>query len=378
MPTEGGRPWRLNRGRVFGWTRDSRAVYYTSNEDYYIYRKPFDDPQAEATKVLYNGGYYAAISPCERYIAYEQSGYIRIVEQDTQRVIGNWEHPEKERGTGCLVEWSPDSREISISDQVSMGLWIYDLRTRTARKVLSGPIARGLWSQDRARLFFELRAPYYEIWVADLDPSSPTLQSLGPSRTITEHYQEMVARDSFRMKADPANSAHAASRDRFQSNLLLLDIMQDEALKDFEASLDLPNDRRGAGRRLLSGRDGCPVRAGRQAECQIRSVLFAKGDGPWRPSTAISRGARSCAVPTGMLGKTPAQISRTRCSLIGLATALTSRITCSWQWHLSRWAGEIRHKGGFSKSFVTRTSSNRTLSRRYGKEHFVRPRLSSV
>lgn len=224
IPAQGGKSCRLNKGRVIGWTNDSKSVYYMSNDDFYLYRKPFDNPNAELTKLLFTPCNYPAISPCEKYVAYERyvgrkSMEIYIVDLINRRLVSTWRFPVKEKPSACLIEWSPDSSEISIGDGTSMGLWIYSLKKDTAYKVLSGPIARGLWSKDHKHLFFELRSPYYEIWVADIDPNLPTYQFLGPARTKEEHYRELIERDSFRIRADPSENEYVQSRNKWQKAL---------------------------------------------------------------------------------------------------------------------------------------------------------------
>jgi tetratricopeptide (TPR) repeat protein len=101
------------------------------------------------------------------------------------------------------VNWSPNGRELGIQ---GIGLWIYNLDTKTAANVLSGHIAWHSWSRPDKSLFAFQRqynvSVQRAIWVAKLDPNESTAESLGPGRTVEEYYQEMV--DYYTRRIDTA------------------------------------------------------------------------------------------------------------------------------------------------------------------------------
>jgi Tol biopolymer transport system component len=70
-----------------------------------------------------------------------------------------------------LAAWSPDGKRIAFGGWGAndpSGLWVLDLDTSEAVRVLSGPCTMPAWSPDGTRLSFDLRlATGSEIWVMD-------------------------------------------------------------------------------------------------------------------------------------------------------------------------------------------------------------------
>ena len=88
IPAAGGEPWHLGKGVLLGWSRDSKYIYYHRYmEDWFVYRKAFDDPRAEPERVTYSPSYLPAISPDEKYVAYEHRGEILITEIETCETV---------------------------------------------------------------------------------------------------------------------------------------------------------------------------------------------------------------------------------------------------------------------------------------------------
>ena len=84
----GGEPWHLGKGVLLGWSRDSKYIYYHRYmQDWFIYKKVFDDPDAEPERVIYSPSYFPAISPDEKYVAYEHRGEILITDLQTRETI---------------------------------------------------------------------------------------------------------------------------------------------------------------------------------------------------------------------------------------------------------------------------------------------------
>jgi serine/threonine protein kinase/tetratricopeptide (TPR) repeat protein len=208
IPAGGGEPWHLGKGVLLGWSRDSKYIYYHRyQEDWFIYKKAFDDPQAEPERVIYSPSYVPAISPDEKYVAYEHRGKVLITEIETGETVVAWRLPilpvyydaawREPMGTDyepIPIEWSPTGRELSIGTELTgFGFWIYDLDTRTARRVLPGAVVWGRWSRDGRKMALVVGHPWWEIWEADIDPNRPTVESLGPGLAEQEHCRDMVA-----------------------------------------------------------------------------------------------------------------------------------------------------------------------------------------
>jgi len=208
IPAAGGDPWHLVKGVLLGWSKDSRYIYYHRySGDWFICKKAFDDPEAEPERIIYSPSYFPAISPDEKYIAYEHRGEILITDIDTKETIAAWRLPvlpvyfqaawRKPMPTDyepIPIEWSPTGRELSLGSELTgFGFWIYDLETKTARRVLPGAVVWGRWSCDGTKMALVVGHPAWEIWEADIDPNRPTVESLGPGLTTEQHCREMIA-----------------------------------------------------------------------------------------------------------------------------------------------------------------------------------------
>jgi serine/threonine protein kinase/Flp pilus assembly protein TadD len=208
IPAAGGEPWHLGKGVLLGWSRDSKYIYYHRYlDDWFIYKKAFDDPQAEPERIIYSPSYFPAISPDEKYIAYEHRGEILITDLDTRETIAvwrlpvlpvyyeaAWRLPMNTDYEPIPIEWSPTGCELSIGSELSpFGFWIFDLKTRSACRVLPGAVIWGRWSRDGKKMVLVVGNPMWEIWEADIDPNRPTVESLGPCVVEQEHCRDMIA-----------------------------------------------------------------------------------------------------------------------------------------------------------------------------------------
>jgi len=209
MKADGSEPRRLAR-RAHGpsWSTDAQRVYYKSSEDPMLYWISIEDIQAQPVPVCVCSVDFPALSPQGDYVANVDGGtqrgaVLRIVDLATQSCIAEWPTPL----VSSACSWSPDERELSLGGlsgiRARTGLWIYDLTKKEAVKVLSGHISGASWSLDRTRLLFSLRVPYWETWVADLDPNLPTAESLRPVQTLEEHCLESIATCTRGLEADP-------------------------------------------------------------------------------------------------------------------------------------------------------------------------------
>jgi serine/threonine protein kinase/tetratricopeptide (TPR) repeat protein len=208
IPAAGGESWHLGKGVLLGWSQDSKYIYYHRYlDDWFIYKKAFDDPQAEAERIIYSPSYFPAISPDEKYVAYEHRGEILITDMDTRETIvawklpilpvyydAAWRRPMPTDYEPIPIEWSPTGRELSFGSELTpLGFWIYDLETKSASRVFSGVVIWGRWSRDGKKMVLVVGNPIWEIWEADIDPSRPTVESLGPGLARQEHCRDMIA-----------------------------------------------------------------------------------------------------------------------------------------------------------------------------------------
>ena len=218
MEADGSEPRRLAR-RTHGpsWSADANRVYYHSCEDRTLYSISIEDVQAQPVPVCVCSSTFPALSPAGNYVAHVEGGagraaVLRIVDVNTQSCIAEWPTPLE----SSAAFWSPDGRELSLGGlsgiRARTGLWIYDLMKREAVKVLSGHISGASWSLDRTRLLLGLRLPYWEAWVADLDPNLSTAESLRPVQTLEEHCREAMATCTRDLEADPESFVNRWTR----------------------------------------------------------------------------------------------------------------------------------------------------------------------
>ena len=163
-----------------------------------------DRPQDEPMEILSNCGQLTVISPDEHYIADCSSHELRIIDAVSKEMLATWIAPPVPPH-GLQVSWSPDSRELAITSSNGnwMGLWIYDLATRKAVRVLDGPWMFPRWAPDKSKMALTLGV-IIEIWQVDLDPDLPTAASFEMVRTTEQHSQYLMPLLDDWVVADPA------------------------------------------------------------------------------------------------------------------------------------------------------------------------------
>lgn len=245
MNKDGTKPRRLARGAGFpSWSPDSKHVYYQSRMEHMLCSISID-PQAKPVQVFPCFSYYPSVSPDDRRVAYvyqegepggPRNGVLRITDLVSRSPIAEWAAPVVMWGG----YWSPNGRELALlgglSGTASTGLWIYDVDRKEAAKVLSGPIVHASWAPGRTQLLIRLGMPYHEIWVADLDPSLPTAERLGPARTLEEHCIECIATCNRQLEADPNH--RISHLERTASALWINDDQAPGYLQELESAFD--------------------------------------------------------------------------------------------------------------------------------------------
>jgi len=198
MKADGSAPRRLAvQAHCPSWSFDSKQVYYHPHYNDRVYAISIDDPRAQPVPVCPHCSKFPATSPLGNYVANvdggaETAAVLRVVDVATQSCIAEWPTPL----VSPTAFWSPDENELSLGGlngiRARTGLWIYDLTQREGVKVLSGHFGGASWSPDRTRLLIHVGKPYWEVWIADLDPNLPTAESLKPVQTLEEHCLESI------------------------------------------------------------------------------------------------------------------------------------------------------------------------------------------
>jgi len=193
---------RIAEGSGPEWSDDSKLIYYHSGRALLSAQVEEDNP-IHAT-IIEPSGFSSLISPDGRYLAEADFRWLRVRDMLKGKVISQWLAPPFP-ATGLIFNWSPDSRELSIGGYPTcrMGLWILDIQTGQARRMLDGHIMSATWSPDRSKMAIVTGPPHIEIWLAELDPNQPTALALGDGRTIEEHCRELIEYYSRGVAADP-------------------------------------------------------------------------------------------------------------------------------------------------------------------------------
>ena len=229
MPANGGQADVISNGEAIAWTDDSKGLYLTQSRNPVLgsclYKTPVGQAGVEPEQLISFPSTEWAISPDNRYIAYVDHGELRIMELYSRSPVASWRAPMGQ--SRMNVSWSPDGREVSVASRHEpyLGLWIYELGTRQAFKILDGPVTSACWSPNGNRIAFELGQPYFEIWIADLKQGVPTSEALGPARSIENHYEDLV--DHY------VHSIEAGALD-MDSNQSLAKLIGDFALRGIE------------------------------------------------------------------------------------------------------------------------------------------------
>ncbi|MBC8217136.1 MAG: PD40 domain-containing protein [Planctomycetes bacterium] len=216
MKADGTEPRRLAYGRWPSWSQDSKHVYNQSSADQMLYSISIEDMDAEPLPIMPLPHSHCSVSPDEKYCAYAGRGTLKIVDLALKSLVFDWTVPLQLWGGN----WAPNGHEFSIGGYLNpedrTGLWIYDLDTKEAAKILCGQITNAAWDPNGVKLAFSLGPPFYEIWVAGLDPNISTIEALGLGRTIEEHYQDMVDHYTDVIKSDLENADGCLRRSQYR------------------------------------------------------------------------------------------------------------------------------------------------------------------
>jgi serine/threonine protein kinase/Tol biopolymer transport system component/tetratricopeptide (TPR) repeat protein len=215
MRSDGTEPRRLTRGAWPSWDRDSTLVYYRSRST--LHSISIMDENAKPKRIMPCPGYNPSVSPDNQHVAYMQGTSLKVASLPSQTVVAEWPLPLPSEGWGASA-WSPDGNELCLGGSGglgnSSGLWIYRLDHKEPAQTLDGPITVGSWAPDGTKLVFELGAPHCEIWTAELAPNLSITDTLGPARTLDQHWRELVASCTRQIEADARDAPAYARRAR--------------------------------------------------------------------------------------------------------------------------------------------------------------------
>ncbi len=220
MKSDGTEPRRLARGGWPSWSRDSAQVYYHSRREKMLCSISIARSNVEPKRIMACPSEFPSVSSDEQQVAYLENGSLKVKNLVSQAVVAEWRAPF---GTWGGPGWSPTGQELCLGADSSVGdrtgLWIYPLDSNEPAKVLTSQVMAASWAPDGTKLVFALRPPYFELWTADLDPAVSTIDTLGPGRTLDEHWQDMLRLHTRRIETDPQDASAYFDRARYYDHL---------------------------------------------------------------------------------------------------------------------------------------------------------------
>jgi hypothetical protein len=164
------RPWFLAKGGWPNWSGDSKRLYYHSRLDNMVYSISADPNNTNQKEVFSCEAQFPVVSPDEKFIAFieKKSGTLKIVDLTDKSVIASWSRPNGKVPT--FICWSADGKRLAIGCYWQGGLWIYDVDTNRATRIVDGSFAWCSWSTpDISYMAIErvYGSWHHEIWIAE-------------------------------------------------------------------------------------------------------------------------------------------------------------------------------------------------------------------
>jgi tetratricopeptide (TPR) repeat protein len=175
VPADGSQaPHFLAQGGWPNWAADSTRVYYHSRTASRMCCIGIDPKAGAPREVLESEDMFPFVSPDGKYAALmTPEGTLQIVDLSDRSIVPGWSGPPDRQQ--LFPNWSPDSTLLTVGCYFGGGLWLYDLQTKEASKILDGSYSWCCWSDaQRRRLAIEkvYAQWHHEIWITD--------QPLGP------------------------------------------------------------------------------------------------------------------------------------------------------------------------------------------------------
>jgi serine/threonine protein kinase len=205
MNTEDRSLQRIAVGGWPHWGQQSGRLYYTSRIDHTLYSISMDQKNTQAQVVLRDCSNFPIVSPDERYVADHQYRELRVIDLASGEIVRRWLIPPRPRG-GLFVNWSPDGCELSVCgwDGSETGLWIYNMETEDAVKIMDIYATTARWSGgENPKLAVAFGMPLTEIWMCELKPGASTAESFDFIQTVEEHCRWAIDMCSHMVTMDP-------------------------------------------------------------------------------------------------------------------------------------------------------------------------------
>ncbi|HPC95181.1 MAG TPA: protein kinase [Sedimentisphaerales bacterium] len=165
------RPRFLAKGGWPNWSGDSKRLYYHSRLDKMVCSMSTDPNNPNPKEVFACDTQFPVVSPDEKFIAFteKRTGTLKIVDLADGSEAASWS------GLGgnalSFISWSANGKRLAIGCYWQGGLWIYDMDTKEATKIVDGSFAWCAWSApDMSRMVIErgFGSWHHEIWIADV------------------------------------------------------------------------------------------------------------------------------------------------------------------------------------------------------------------
>ncbi len=169
---------KLADGGFPGWSADSRRVYVHSRRENRIYAVDVNTEDPTPTLFFEKPlSWYPAVSPDGSRIAFGTPGALVIMERETGSQVLKLPTPG---ARGLLPAWSADGKHVAFgSFGTDLGLWVVDIQTEQARRIVPGHYTMPAWSADGSKLAFDLRLPEgNQVWMVNTD----LLRDIPPTR----------------------------------------------------------------------------------------------------------------------------------------------------------------------------------------------------
>jgi len=169
-----------------------------------LYSISIEDRRAEPIQIMACSDMFPSVSPDDKLVAYREDGSMKVKDLTLQSLVVEWaESPWNAAG----VAWSPTGQEFSTGggNDYGLGMWVYDIHSREVAQVLDAPVGTTSWSPDRTKLALYLRAPYCEIWIADLMPGMSVIQSWG---AVAERWRDVAPRAHGTIRYEPESDTY--------------------------------------------------------------------------------------------------------------------------------------------------------------------------
>ena len=164
------RPRFLAQGGWPNWAADSQRLYYHSRRDNMVYSMSTDPNHANPKAVFACETQFPVVSPDEQFIAFieKKTGTLKVVDLTDESEAASWSVPNKMGPT--FICWSADGTQLAIGCYWQGGLWVYDMDTKEATRIVDGSFAWCGWSApDMSHMAIErvYGSWHHEIWIAD-------------------------------------------------------------------------------------------------------------------------------------------------------------------------------------------------------------------